>query len=155
MDVRAKLRDGQTVFVEMQALNEQGFERRVLYNAAKEYERSWYKMLKPVIGLTIKGFTMFQESELAKFDLDAGEPKTLLGKWLYFLKTAPDLSVVPDYLQPVPEIGRVFEVARFMNLTVEEERAMEKGPMGGRPEVLAGSVGRKGQGTGRRLLPIG
>jgi predicted transposase/invertase (TIGR01784 family) len=162
LDVRAKLRDGETVLVEMQVLNVPGFEMQVLYNAAKEYvvqlEKGMdYDLLKPVIRLTITDFTMSPEPELEgqvvsrfilrekeklvdypdgdvelvfvelpKYDLDAGEPSTLLGKWLHFLKSAPDLEVVPGYLQSIPEIGMAFEIAQFMNLTVEEERAMEK-----------------------------
>ena len=35
LDVRALLNSGQTVIIEMQVLNVEGFEKRILYNAAK------------------------------------------------------------------------------------------------------------------------
>lgn len=37
LDVRAHLNTGETVIIEMQVLNIAGFEKRVLYNAAKAY----------------------------------------------------------------------------------------------------------------------
>lgn len=37
LDVKAKLQDGSTVIIEMQVLNLEGFEKRILYNAAKAY----------------------------------------------------------------------------------------------------------------------
>jgi len=68
LDVRARLSDGQTVLIEMQVLNIPGLEKRVLYNAAKEYssqlERGQeYHMLNPVIALTLTDFIMFPELE--------------------------------------------------------------------------------------------
>jgi len=68
LDVRARLSDGQTVLIEMQVLNIPGLEKRVLYNAAKEYssqlERGQeYHMLNPVIALTLTDCIMFPELE--------------------------------------------------------------------------------------------
>ncbi|MEA1920311.1 MAG: Rpn family recombination-promoting nuclease/putative transposase, partial [Campylobacterota bacterium] len=37
VDVKANLNDGTKVIIEMQVLNHAGFEKRVLYNAAKNY----------------------------------------------------------------------------------------------------------------------
>ena len=37
VDVKAELDDGSRVIIEMQVLNHEGFEKRVLYNAAKNY----------------------------------------------------------------------------------------------------------------------
>ena len=37
VDVKAQLDDGSWVIIEMQVLNHEGFEKRVLYNAAKNY----------------------------------------------------------------------------------------------------------------------
>jgi predicted transposase/invertase (TIGR01784 family) len=69
LDVRARLRDGQTVLIEMQVLNLPGFEKRILYNAAKEYANQLrrgedYRILNPVIALTITDFVMFADPEL-------------------------------------------------------------------------------------------
>jgi predicted transposase/invertase (TIGR01784 family) len=67
LDVKAKLNDRTTVIVEMQVLNVLGFEKRVLYNAAKFYATQLdigdgYTLLSPVIALTIVDFEMFPES---------------------------------------------------------------------------------------------
>lgn len=68
VDVKAVLDDGTKVIIEMQILNHQGFEKRVLYNAAKNYsiqldKNDAYHLLNPVIALTIVDFTMFEESD--------------------------------------------------------------------------------------------
>jgi predicted transposase/invertase (TIGR01784 family) len=66
LDVRAKLCTGEWVIIEMQVLNVAGFEKRVLYNAAKAYavqldSGAHYTTLNPVIALTITDFEMFPE----------------------------------------------------------------------------------------------
>ncbi len=65
LDVKAKLADGTTVIIEMQVLNVEGFEKRILYNAAKAYSlqlqpKASYSTLNPVIALTITDFEMFE-----------------------------------------------------------------------------------------------
>ena len=64
LDVRARLRDGRQVIIEMQVLNVEGFEKRILYNAAKAYSIQLptggdYTELSPVIALTLTDFLMF------------------------------------------------------------------------------------------------
>ncbi|MFW5765268.1 MAG: Rpn family recombination-promoting nuclease/putative transposase, partial [Coleofasciculus sp.] len=54
-----------TVIIEMQVLNVEGFEKRILYNAAKAYSIQLqpgedYTILSPVIALTITDFEMFE-----------------------------------------------------------------------------------------------
>ena len=66
LDVKATLSGGQTVIIEMQVLNVEGFEQRVLYNAAKAFSTQLnigqdYTLLSPVIALTITDFEMFQD----------------------------------------------------------------------------------------------
>ncbi len=68
VDVKAVLDDDTKVIIEMQILNHKGFEKRVLYNAAKNYsiqlnKAEDYHLLNPVIGLSIVDFIMFEESE--------------------------------------------------------------------------------------------
>ena len=58
VDVKAELSDNTQVIIEMQVLNHEGFEKRVLYNAAKNYSLQLkkgdaYHLLNPVIALTI------------------------------------------------------------------------------------------------------
>ncbi|NJM47756.1 MAG: Rpn family recombination-promoting nuclease/putative transposase [Alkalinema sp. RU_4_3] len=67
LDVKATLRGGQTVIIEMQVLNVLGFDKRVLYNAAKAFSIQLdvgedYTMLNPIIALTITDFEMFPHS---------------------------------------------------------------------------------------------
>jgi predicted transposase/invertase (TIGR01784 family) len=68
LDVKATLQDSQTVIIEMQVLNVLGFEKRVLYNAAKAFSIQLnvgedYTLLNPVIALTITDFEMFSGNE--------------------------------------------------------------------------------------------
>ncbi len=68
VDVKAILDDDSKVIIEMQVLNHKGFEKRVLYNAAKNYSiqltrNEAYHLLNPVIALSIVDFVMFEESQ--------------------------------------------------------------------------------------------
>ncbi|MEM8806808.1 MAG: Rpn family recombination-promoting nuclease/putative transposase [Cyanobacteria bacterium P01_G01_bin.38] len=67
LDVKAELTDHTSVIIEMQVLNVLGFEKRVLYNAAKAFSIQLgvgedYTQLNPVIALTITDFEMFENS---------------------------------------------------------------------------------------------
>ena len=64
LDIRAKLVSGEMVIIEIQVLNVAGFEKRVLYNAAKAYSMQLdsgqsYSTLNSVIALTIVDFELF------------------------------------------------------------------------------------------------
>jgi predicted transposase/invertase (TIGR01784 family) len=66
VDVKAILSNGTKVIIEMQVLNVEGFEKRVLYNAAKLYstqlqKAQHYGSLEPIIALTITDFDMFDD----------------------------------------------------------------------------------------------
>jgi predicted transposase/invertase (TIGR01784 family) len=71
LDIKAKIidvetKEQRTVIIEMQVLNVEGFEKRILYNAAKSYSTQLklgqsYSSLNPVIALTITDFLMFSE----------------------------------------------------------------------------------------------
>lgn len=66
LDVKVKDAQGRTYIVEMQVLNVQGFEQRILYNACKAYAGQIargedYQLLTDVIALTITDFVMFDE----------------------------------------------------------------------------------------------
>jgi predicted transposase/invertase (TIGR01784 family) len=68
VDVKATLDNDSHVIIEMQVLNHSGFEKRVLYNAAKNYsvqldKSEAYDLLNPVIALNIVDFTMFKDSD--------------------------------------------------------------------------------------------
>ena len=119
LDVKAKLNDGTLVIIEMQVLNVQSFGKRVIFNAAKTYAfqlqaGEGYRMLKPVIALTLTDFEMFANREqlisrfvyrekndgffypdngielvfveLPKFTKELYQLETLTDKWIYFIK---------------------------------------------------------------------
>ncbi len=66
LDVKARLSNDVFVIIEMQVLNFNAFEKRVLYNAAKGYALQLgvgqsYSILYPVIALTITDFVLFPD----------------------------------------------------------------------------------------------
>jgi len=66
-DVKAELSDKRRVNIEMQVMSHEGFEKHILYNAAKNYlmqlkKADVYDLLDPVIALTITDFTFFDNS---------------------------------------------------------------------------------------------
>jgi len=159
LDVWVVLDDGQRVIIEMQVLNVPGMEKRVLYNAAKEYSNQLikgqdYRLLNPVIALTLTDFIMFPELEgqvisrfalaekdrliaypdgdvelvfveLPKFERGLHELRGLTDEWLFFVDCAADLDAVPAQLSAVAEIEDAFEIAETSRLTPEEDHALE------------------------------
>ena len=68
VDVKARLKSGKYIIIEMQVLNVKGFEKRILHNATKQYSQqlkkgSSYQLVNPVIALTFTNFRMFDDSE--------------------------------------------------------------------------------------------
>jgi predicted transposase/invertase (TIGR01784 family) len=69
VDVKAYLDNGIQVIIEMQVLNQSGFDKRVLSNLAKAYSTQLekgdkYTELNPAIGLTFTDFVMFPQQKL-------------------------------------------------------------------------------------------
>ncbi|HSF74464.1 MAG TPA: Rpn family recombination-promoting nuclease/putative transposase [Microcoleus sp.] len=162
LDVKAKLADGTLVIIEMQVLNVESFGKRVLYNAAKTYafqlqKGEGYRMLKPVIALTLTDFEMFPNSEqlisrfiykeastnliytdnnielvfveLPKFTKEVHQLETLADKWIYFMKYARTITDVPPVMDSVPEIHQAFGIANQVNLTLDELADIERREM--------------------------
>ncbi|MCP2727040.1 Rpn family recombination-promoting nuclease/putative transposase [Limnofasciculus baicalensis] len=162
LDVKAKLLDGTIVIIEMQVLNVESFGKRVLYNAAKTYafqleSGEGYRMLKPVIALTITDFKLFAKSdslvsrfiykekttnfeytdnnielvfvELPKFTKELAQLETIADKWIYFMKYARSLTEVPETMDSIPAIHKAFEIANQANLSREEREEIEKREM--------------------------
>jgi len=162
LDVKANLADGSIVIIEMQVLNIESFGKRVLYNAAKTYasqlqKGEGYRMLKPVIALTLTDFEMFENSdrlisrfvykeettnlkypdndmelvfvELPKFTKELSQLETLADKWIYFIKYANTLTEVPQTMDIVPEIHQAFDIANQVNLSREELEDIERREM--------------------------
>ena len=162
LDVKAQLADGTLIIIEMQVLNVESFGKRVLYNAAKTYasqlqKGQGYRMLKPVIALTITDFEMFENSdrlisrfvyketttnieytdnnielvfvELPKFTKKLSQVESLTDKWIYFMKYARAITDIPPVMDSVPEIHKAFGIADQVNLTVDELADMERREM--------------------------
>ena len=116
-----------------------------------------YSKLKPVIALTITDFEMFEDDpdvvshfvfkqtkrlfdypdpeielffvELPKFNKSLEELETLTDKWIYFMKNAPSLAVIPDKMEAVSEIKQAFVIANEANLSPAELEDLEKREM--------------------------
>jgi predicted transposase/invertase (TIGR01784 family) len=112
LDVKARLSGGETVIIEMQVLNVEGFEKQILYNAAKAYSVQLatgdaYPTLNPVIALTITDFVMFPEIEplITRFSL---KEKTVLIDY-----PVDDLELVflelPKFTQPLEQLSTLTE----------------------------------------------
>ncbi len=169
LDVRAVLDHGSTVIIEMQVLNVEAFEKRVIYNIAKAYANQLdmgeqYTRLRPFIALSIADFWLFKNSsqminrfrlkeekqlfnyrdeltliflELPKFNKELSELETISDKWIYFLKAAPSLEMIPESLGAVPEIEAALTIASRANLSNQELEELHK------QEVFIGD--RKGE----------
>ncbi|MFK5950085.1 MAG: Rpn family recombination-promoting nuclease/putative transposase [Methylococcales bacterium] len=150
VDVKAVLGNGSHVIIEMQVLNTEGFEKRILYNAAKKYSSQLkkgedYKLLNPVIALTITDFTLFKEQqdvisrfkliekdqlidymddielifiELPKFTKTEKELTGIQDKWIYFIKNAGALDYIPKNLNK--ELEKAFQIANEANFSEME-----------------------------------
>ncbi len=80
LDVRVRDHQGRSYIVEMQVLNVEGFEKRVLYNACKAYVNQLgkgdpYHILTEVVAVTITDFVMFPDLDrvVSRFRLRADE----------------------------------------------------------------------------------
>ena len=158
VDVKATLSNQTQVIIEMQVLQVEGFEKRVLYNAAKAYSKQLnkgqdYRLLNPIIALTVTDFTMFNGItevsscfqllektylinysddvqlvfiELPKFTKTETELETITDKWIYFLKHAGSLESIPATLKTEAAIEQAFEIANTASLSAEELELQEK-----------------------------
>ncbi|AGX88539.1 Rpn family recombination-promoting nuclease/putative transposase [Candidatus Symbiobacter mobilis] len=158
VDVKAVLANGTQVIIEMQVLNVEGFEQRILYNAAKQYSSQLgpgehYRLLNPVIALTFTDFVLFDDApkqmtsryrlmeksrlaeygddielvfvELPKFQKEEKDLADIRDQWLYFMKNAGSLEMIPEGL-PDPLIRKALEWINEAAMTPEELEAQHK-----------------------------
>jgi predicted transposase/invertase (TIGR01784 family) len=113
-----------------------------------------YRLLKPVIALTITDFEMLPENaefmsrfvlkevnknftypeneldlvfvELPKFIKGEEELETLADKWIYFMKNARSLTSVPETMDSIPEIHEAFNIANQAKLSREEVEDLDR-----------------------------
>jgi predicted transposase/invertase (TIGR01784 family) len=67
----------------------------------------------------------FNFIELPKFTKEVTELKTILDKWVYFIKHAVDLDVVPAHATETPALQTAYEVADRLNWSKRELEVME------------------------------
>ncbi len=112
-----------------------------------------YFKLKPVIALIITGFEMFDNDrevishfvfkekkrlfeypdpgmemifiELPKFNKKMDELETLTDRWIYFMKNAYSLDIVPSTMETVSEIQQAFAIANEANFNLKELADLE------------------------------
>ncbi|NEO78228.1 Rpn family recombination-promoting nuclease/putative transposase [Moorena sp. SIO4G3] len=116
-----------------------------------------YFDLNPVIALTITDFKLFpstqkviscfcfqekeerfayQENELAmvfvelpKFNKQLEELESVIDKWIYFIKEAPSLEIIPDNLREIPQLEKALTIANQAGLSVSELEKLRKQEM--------------------------
>ena len=62
----------------------------------------------------------FSFIELPKFTKELNELDTILDKWIYFLKNADDLNLIPSQYQSIQEFKEAFEIASQCNWNKKE-----------------------------------
>ena len=115
-----------------------------------------YMMLTPFLALKIADFVLFENTEkmitkfrfkedtelfdyqdeltlmfveLPKFTKELSGLETLSDKWTYFIKSAPNLEVIPSSLGEVSEIEAALNIANKGNLNNEELEELDKQEM--------------------------
>ncbi|EIJ36554.1 hypothetical protein Thini_4057 [Thiothrix nivea DSM 5205] len=109
VDVKAVCANSSTVIIEMQVLNVEGFEKRILYNAAKAYSAQLgkgekYHLLNPVIAMTLTDFVMFPDQPEVFSHYRLLEKQTLA-------QYSGDLELVfielPKFTKELPELSNI------------------------------------------------
>ena len=112
-----------------------------------------YRKLKPFVGLTITDFVLFEDCEeiitkfrlkeekklfnyrdeltlmfleLPKFKKELSDLETKREKWIYFMKSAQGLEVIPSSLEEESEIKAALNIANRANLNNEELEEIQK-----------------------------
>lgn len=136
VDVKAVLDNDCHVIIEMQVLNHEGFEKRILYNAAKKYSAQLkkgenYQLLNPVIALTITDFDLFPEQQDLISYYKLLEKKRLIEysddielifiELPKFNKTEEELSNIQDkWLYFIKNAGRLEYIPKDLSKEIEQ-----------------------------------
>ena len=64
--------------------------------------------------------------ELPKFLKTLEELETITDKWIYFVKSAPSLEVIPTNLAEIEEIEKALNIANMANLSRKELEEVHK-----------------------------
>ncbi|MFN8967365.1 MAG: Rpn family recombination-promoting nuclease/putative transposase [Pseudanabaena sp.] len=117
LDIKAKITDSETgeqrtVIIEMQVLNIEGFEKRILYNAAKSYSvqlttGQGYNLLNPVIALTITDFVMFADLPNVTSRFVLKEKDFLIDYPIYDIELI--FMELPKFKKNLPELKTIID----------------------------------------------
>ena len=58
--------------------------------------------------------------ELPKFTKKLEDLENAMDKWIYFIKEAPSLELIPDNLKEIPQLEKALNIANQASLSVEE-----------------------------------
>ncbi|MEW6609995.1 MAG: Rpn family recombination-promoting nuclease/putative transposase, partial [bacterium] len=141
VDVKARLSNGNIVIIEMQVLNYEGLEKRILYNAAKAYSTQLltgeqYFLLNPIIAITITDFEMFSEfskvisyfklkekDELVEY---SGDIELIFIELPKFTKEENELENITDrWIYFIKNAGNLEYIPKTLEKEVEIKRAFE------------------------------
>ncbi|MEQ8468368.1 DUF4351 domain-containing protein, partial [Coleofasciculus sp. E1-EBD-02] len=67
--------------------------------------------------------------ELPKFTKTLDQLESLTDKWIYFIKEAPSLEVIPPTFSQFPELDKAMNIANQANFSVEEVEKLRKQEM--------------------------
>jgi predicted transposase/invertase (TIGR01784 family) len=136
VDVKAQLSDGTQVIIEMQILNHEGLEKRILFNAAKNYsiqlrKGDAYHLLNPVIALTITDFILFKNSaelisnfkliEKKQFIEYSDDIELIFIELPKYTKTDNELETIQDkWLYFIKNAGNLNYIPKNLNQALEK-----------------------------------
>ena len=67
--------------------------------------------------------------ELPKFTKQLEELESVIDKWIYFIKEAPSLEIIPDNLREIPQLEKALTIANQAGLSVSELEKLRKQEM--------------------------
>lgn len=103
----------------------------------------------------------FNFIELPKFTKKETELRTILDKWVYFIKHADDLEIVPEHAASMPALRAAYDVANRLNWSKQELDVMEywemreRGELDKREAAFEKGEQNKAQEIARNLLAEG
>lgn len=144
LDIKARIKEADgsdhDVIIKVQVLNMEGFEKRILYNAAHSYSTprrsvQAYNPLNPVIALTITDFMMFSELNTVISGFILNERDFLIDSSIYdvelifvelpkFKKQLSELkNIVDKWLFFLNETSSLLEIPEIMGVVPEIKKA--------------------------------
>ncbi|WP_267876494.1 Rpn family recombination-promoting nuclease/putative transposase [Moorena producens] len=67
--------------------------------------------------------------ELPKFTKQLEELESVIDKWIYFIKEAPNLEIIPDNFREIPQLEKALTIANQAGLSVSEVEKLRKQEM--------------------------